>query len=104
MSGVLYHLKFSVNMKYNLVIRDAYNAFERTYDDAIYKHTLSKNPQEFWKAWHTKFFKKITSQVHFPNCKSDVDIASKVAKHFNQVYNSADSIIIIIIIIMFICQ
>jgi hypothetical protein len=49
MSGVLYHLKFSVNMKYKLVIRDAYNAFERMHDDAIYKHMLSKNPQEFWK-------------------------------------------------------
>jgi hypothetical protein len=35
MSGTLHHIKTSVNMKYKLGIREAYNTFERTHDDAI---------------------------------------------------------------------
>jgi len=49
MSGSLYRVKTSVNMKYKLGIRDAYNALERTHDDAIHVHWLSKIHKNFGK-------------------------------------------------------
>ena len=78
-SGALYQLKVSANMKYKLGIRDAYNAFEQAHDDEIHRHWLSKNPQEFWKAWHSKFNKRVTGHVYFQGCTSDSDIADKFA-------------------------
>jgi hypothetical protein len=88
MSGTLHHIKMSVNLKYKLGIREAYNAFERSHDDAIHTHWLSKNPQEFWKAWRTKFAKKINTQVHFSGCSSDTDTANEFAKHFSISFTS----------------
>jgi hypothetical protein len=47
LSGTLYHIKTFVNTKYKLIVRNAYNTFERARDNALLAHWLSKNPQEF---------------------------------------------------------
>ena len=91
-SGVLHYLKVSTHLKYKLAVREAYCTFEAAHDDAISSHWLNKQPQEFWKAWHAKFTKRICSRINFPNCDCDSDVANHFATHFNSVYydSSAD--------------
>ena len=49
MSGSLYHIKTSVNMKYRLGIREACNAYESARGDAVHAHRLSKTHKNFGK-------------------------------------------------------
>ena len=78
-------------MKYKLGIRDAYNTFENAHDDAIQSQWLSKNPQEFWKAWCSKFTMKISATVPFPGCTTDAETANQFAEYFNKTFNDVRS-------------
>jgi len=69
MTGTLHRIKPSVNVKYKLCIRDAYNAYESAHDNSIHVHWRSEiNPQEFWKAWRGKYVKKVNASVHLLGC------------------------------------
>jgi hypothetical protein len=52
---------------------------------------MSKNSEEFWEVWHAKLAQKLDSRVSFPDCISSVDIASKFANYFNNIYQELDS-------------
>jgi hypothetical protein len=85
-SGALFHLKQSTHLKYKLGIRDAYAAFENKLDDRITMHWISKRPQEFWKTWHSKFTDRINSNITFPKCSTDNEVANLFAQHFSNCF------------------
>ena len=85
-SGTLQQIKSACRLKYRSAIRDAYCSFERAHDNEISQHWLGKKTTEFWKAWHSKFSKKINTNVILPGCNSNKDIADQFASHFESVY------------------
>jgi len=85
-SWSLQQIKSACRLKYRSAIRDAYCLFERAHDTEISQHWLRKKPTEFWKAWHSKFSKKINTNVILPGCNSNKDIADQFASHFESVY------------------
>ena len=91
-SGVLHQIKTSCKYKFKSAVRDAYVEFENEHNDEIYRHFLNKNKNEFWKAWHYKFKKKINSQISFPECRTDKDVAEKFADLFKHTFHESRNI------------
>ena len=85
-SGTLQQIKSSYRLKYRAAIRDAYCVFERAHDNEISRHWLNKKPTEFWKAWHTKFGKKINANITLLGCRTGQDVAERFASQFKATY------------------
>jgi len=84
-SSIGFHIK-TCKFKYKTAIADAYVQFDGKHDNAIYRHFLNKKPNEFWKALHAKFVKKINPAINLPSCKTEKDIVDQFAVHFQKVY------------------